>query len=492
MDVLILARVSSDDSGIERSVDEQIHECEAWAAREGWRVVHTIRELGSASMYSQRKNRDEWDEALNWIRSGRVNALITWEMSRATRELETYAELRKACMQHNVRWGYGGTLFDLSDRNDRFRTGLDALLAEDEVSRTSERIRRAVAANVAAGKPNGKNTWGYQRIYDSQTKALLSIVPDPETGPLVQEIFRRYLEGEPVNAIARDLTRRGVPPRRPKRTTDTVRTWESTAIKQILATAAYAGLRTHNGEVVGTAIWPALIEESTYYDVQRRLADPSRRRELMSWNPNSLLSGIARCGHGDCNARMRGGYNNRRYKDFTGEGRLRFRSYVCAVGSHVTMKEAWVDAIVERYVIARMSRPDCLEQLYITEGVGIERRQQLLAEINDHQDWLDQVKVRAAAERKLDLFFDQNALVQPKIAAAQQELKRLATANPVVLELASSNNVAATWADMPLHTQREVVRALADVRIVRAQRGGRSPGLMSAAKRVNVTWALDS
>lgn len=75
MDVLIFARASKDSSGIERSVDEQIDALQDWAASERWNVAHIVRELGSASRFSTSKSRNEWEEAIRWIESGKIQAI---------------------------------------------------------------------------------------------------------------------------------------------------------------------------------------------------------------------------------------------------------------------------------------------------------------------------------------------------------------------------------------------------------------------------------
>ena len=489
--VLLIARVSRDNSGEERSVDEQLDELHAWARREGWDVVHVIRELGSASRFSQRRSRDEFAEAVQWIRSGRIDAVLMWEASRITRDLGVYAELRETCVKHNVRYGYDGTLYDFTERDARFRTGIDALLAEDEVARTSERVRRAVAANVAAGRPNGKSTWGYKRLYDPESKALRDIVPDPVSGPLVQEAFRRFLAGETMHAIATDWNRRGIPPRRPKRSDRDPAAWGSSAIKDILRNPAYAALRTHHGKITGDAMWPALVQRSAFNAVQTRLDDPSRRRDPAAWAPGSLLTGTARCGEEGCHARMRMGYNNASYRSATGTQRRQYRIYVCANGSHVAIKQAWADAVVIEHVLSRMERPDFLAALHNVEDAGADRRRELMAEIADHQRWLAQVREQAEAERRLDLLFDQEAIVRPKIDAAQAELKRLASASPEVLALASAADIRRAWEELELHTQREIIRALVDVTFHRARRKG-ARGILETLARTVVTWRIEA
>src|SRR5829696_1844761 len=91
--VLIYGRVSRDPRQLGRSVDEQVVECTEWAEREGWEVVRVVRETASASRYA-RVERRFWDQVVSSITDGEIDALLTWESSRATRDLEAYAAQR--------------------------------------------------------------------------------------------------------------------------------------------------------------------------------------------------------------------------------------------------------------------------------------------------------------------------------------------------------------------------------------------------------------
>lgn len=169
MRALIYARVSSDPRGAGRSVAEQVDECRAFAEREGWTVVDEFTDNDRSASRHARRDRPAWAKTKAALASGEVDVLVTWEASRAQRDLAAYTELREICASHGVRWAYSGTVYDLADRSDRFRTGLDALVAEDEADRTRERVQRALRSNATKGRPHGKRSFGYRRIYDETT-----------------------------------------------------------------------------------------------------------------------------------------------------------------------------------------------------------------------------------------------------------------------------------------------------------------------------------
>lgn len=487
MRVAILARVSRDSSGIGRSVEEQVRDGRDWAARENWNVVDVITETGSASRFSTRTSRDQWDTAIRLVESGTIDALITWENSRATRKLDGYAQLRNACARNGVRWGYGGKLFDLSAREDRFRTGLDALLAEDEAERTSERVRRAIAANAVAGKPHGKNLYGYTRVHDATTRVLVSIVPDPASAPIVQEAARRLLHGDTLYAVAADFNDRGIPPRRPKRTAHReAEGWTPVAVKQMLNQPAYAGMRQHQGQIIGAAMWEPLIPLDEWTELQAVLNDPARRR-VTPWSVTHLLTGIAECGHGDCLGRLVASRNSSVTSENGVRTRRHYRNYRCRLSTHTSVAMKYADVIITEQAIERLSRPDFLEAASSHDAADDGTRREILAEIDGHRRWLAEVAVLAEQERDLRLLRDQKRIVEPKIEAANRRLAALMKLDSRAADLAREVDIRNAWEQLDVDARREIIGSLMQIVVHPATRRG-ARGLRQAMDRIEIRW----
>ena len=495
MRVWIFGRVSQDPRQLGRSVDEQISECQEWADREGWQVVRVVRETGSASRFG-RTRRDGWTSVLEAIENQEMDALLTWESSRATRDLTAYSELRDACVAAGVQWGYSGKLHDLSDRDARFRTGLDALLAEDEAARTSERLRRTTRHAALAGRPHGKNLYGYRRVYDPGTRLLLRIEPHPEQAPVVKEAARRILAGETMYKIAKSFNERGIEPRRTtykqhRRNLG----WTPVAIKQMLIQPAYAGLRVHRGEIAAEAIWPALVKREDWDKLQSILFDPARGR-LRNDTAVHLLSGIALCA--ECGNQMRVGLQNygrpRTVLDASGERKVqeKYHIYMCQGapgkgGFHTTIKCEFLDHIVVDAIVRRLSQPDIMQLLAANNGDNTDERASLREEIERHQTWLEKVRDRAMREQNLDLLFDQEARVKPLIETAQRRLERLLDIDQSVLQMVRSGNPRKHWDSIDLDARRRILRAVVIPRVKRAeQRGQRSEE--AVLRRISLTW----
>ena len=198
-----------------KSVDQQIDELTAIALREGVERVVRRDDGISASRYGARRTREGWREVMSRIADDTVDELWVWEISRATRDRPVWAALVSACLAHDVKISVGGKLHDPHDPDDGFMLDLGAALAVRESAMNSKRIRRDVAARAAQGLPHGKIPYGYRRIYDSRTRALIRQEPDPETAPIVQELARRTLAGEAFYALTIELTPAAYPAPKP-------------------------------------------------------------------------------------------------------------------------------------------------------------------------------------------------------------------------------------------------------------------------------------
>lgn len=491
-------RVSKDRSGKGVSPDQQAAENAAAVAAEGW-TLHSdppYRDSNrSASRYAKRE-REDFARLVADLTDGTFGAdvLILWESSRGSRRLGEWATLIDLCADEGVRI-YVTThhrLYDPRNARDRRSLGEDAVDAEYESNKTSERIKRNVRAAAAEGRVHGKNLYGYQRHYvQGISKPVLdSITEHPEQGPVVRDIFRRAEAGESFYSIAKRLNEQGVAPRRPPRSDSRKHLgWTAVAVKQLLTVPAYAGKRVHQGEVVSDAQWPALIPYDRWVALQPKISPEHRKRTAGDWTAKHLLSGIARCSV--CGSGLRVGKQNRK---LAGGERERYNTYVCSGaesadgrGFHVAMKQDTLDRFATEVVLGRLERPDFLAAMGSADDRSDDERQALLDEIAGHRAYLDTVRDQAAELQRFDLVLDQEARIQPKIDAAQARLEQLAGADPAVLALAASGAVREAWQGMDVAARRRVIRALVQP-AVRPLGRGAWRGPESDVARVEWRW----
>ncbi|QZY52247.1 recombinase family protein [Leucobacter tenebrionis] len=523
-------RVSRDDKKTGKSPDQQHHENVAAFAREGFELhpSEPYRDVDrSASRYA-RGEREDFERLVSDLETGRFGAdvLAIWESSRGSRRVSEWSRLIELCEETGVKiWvTTHGRLYDPANARDRRSLHEDAVDAEYESDKTSERIRRNVRDAAKEGKPHGKNLYGYRRVYDPQTRELVRVEEHPDQAPVVKEAARRVMAGESFHGIAKDFNARGIAPRRPKRKEHREHSgWDGSAVKQMLSMPAYAGKRQHRGEVVSDAVWPALIEHEQWLKLQAVMSPPERKRPEAYREFKHLLSGLAFCDV--CGAPLKVGKQNaggrkmvpvldedgnavmgsdgkpemqvamkqrltrdlRPMFDENGEpvmvvDRPHYPTYLCAgnsgrqvpgekAGFHVAIKQESLDLIVEELLLARLERPDFLASIGDRGDSTEQERRDLLAEIDSHREWLEQVRERAEQERNLDLLFDQQARVEPKIAEAQRRLEQLAEVDPWVLGLVREGSIREAWAEMELLSKRRLIAAVLAPRVKRGVRG---------------------
>lgn len=431
MDAVIYTRVSRDTRGERVSVQSQERECRAVCARNGWpvREVYCDNSIG-ASRFSA--DRPEWKRLKDDLRRGEV--LVVWESSRAQRDLEEFITLRNLCAEKDVRLSYQGRVLDLSEGDDRFQGGLDALLAERESEYIRKRVLRGKLDAAESGKPPCKPPWGYRRTGVGEWEL------DPIEAPRVREAVERLLAGETQYTVHEWLKSTGFAPSTP------------TTLRRALLNPALAGLRQHQGTVVGKAAWSALITEKQHEQLKAR---NSRMRVLYGRNspqgpePKYLLSGIAKCGV--CGEGLR-----HRAK----EGRKPY--YTCYMG-HVSRLVDMLDQAVERAIFKRLSGVDPSEyESTESDDAGV------LAEIDELERQLVQWEEEAIAGRVSPAVFGRaEKSLNDRIACLRAKIEA-----PSEFELDPS-----LWPEMSMVERRQVVRALFTVVVPKLPRRMRAvPG----------------
>ncbi|WP_157681368.1 recombinase family protein [Mycobacterium sp. JS623] len=279
LNAVIYTRVS-DDRNEGRSVEDQERECRAECERQKWPVRKVFSDNNlSASRYG--KARPEWERLKKNLRTGDV--LVMWEASRASRDLEEFVRLRNQCAELSVPLSYSGRVMDLTLGDDRFVGGLDALIAERESEQIRVRTLRGKRAGAKAGRPAGRVPWGYRVASPGVWE------PDPAEAPRIRECVERILAGESHNAVYKWLqtTEGYVPP-------------SLTVMCRSLRKPSLAGIRVHQGEVVGKGNWTPIITEQQHTRLVARMERVRKAHNGRNANPGPepkhLLSLIARCG----------------------------------------------------------------------------------------------------------------------------------------------------------------------------------------------------
>ena len=451
MRAIVYTRVSSDQSGHGRSVESQEAECRAVCARYDWPVAEVLCDNDIGASRHTGKARPQYQRLAEILKPGDV--LVTWEASRAQRDLEQYVKLRRLCAELGVLWSYGGKLYDLSNGDDRFGTGLDALLAEKEAE-------GGVWGRCGAG--GRAPPYGYRRQIDPLTGKTTGWAVDEQTGPIVAEVIKRVLAGESLWSIVRDLKARGVPAPQVQR--NAAKEWKPQRLRVTISSPTYAGLRSHQGQVMRDehnqpvrGHWEPMISVEDHERLMAILRDPARRTTThRGREPRHLLTGIARCGV--CLDVMR----------WHGPKSLPTPRYLCAGASCVGRRADAVDALVESTLIKRLSRRDAAKLFART--VGSEQARKAAARADTLRIRLASfVEAAATGEITAATLAAIEHKLLPAIEAAEAAAK-LRVPSPLVAKLAG-RDAHVTWEQFSVKDRRTVVASLLSVTINRSTVG---------------------
>lgn len=427
----------------DKSVSDQETIGRQWAADQR-AVVHDVYcdNSKSASRFATLA-REHYERLVQDITAGRVRIVWFWALNRSQRRLGVYADLRDLCRARGVLWVVAGRIYDLNDRGDRLSSAFTAILDEELPDQISENVRRGLASNAINGKPHAHEPYGYRRIYEMKKVVGQEIREDQAA--IIRDVAKRFLRGETLSGIAEYLNRTGVPAPQGGR-------WQPVQVRRLIDKPLYAGKRVHRGVVVADAIWPAILDEKTFYACQTKLAAQS----ALFTRDNAvkhLLSGIATCSVCKEPSRVS-----------TGNGHP---FYICAKRCSALRVE-WLDEYIQDLLLLRLGQPDALE--WLAEPARDDAASDAETDLKTLKERLEQLYDDAAHGRVSATYGGQvEARLLPQIEEATKRAKVLRV-SPVLRD-AARPDIAKVWPSYLLPRRREIIRALLEIQIVPVGRG---------------------
>ena len=444
----VYARISSDREGDGLGVARQIEDCERLADRKGWRVVERYVD-DDVSAWSG-KRRPEYARSLADLEAGAINGLLVYDLDRLHRqpsELEAFIDLCQRLRLTNVASVSGE--IDLTTSEGQFQARILGAVAKKESDDKSRRIRRKHLEIAASGGVSG----GGSRPYGYEPDKLRL---RPAEAAVVAECAERFLAGEPIRTIVRDLNERGIP-------SASGGTWSPQSLRRMLGSARISGQRAHHGEIVATAEWPEIISAEDGAKIRALLANPERRTNKAA--RRYLLGGLLTCGH--CGERLVS-------RPRTGGQ----RRYACAkgVGFSGCGKTYIVADEVERFVTeAVLHRLDSRELQRSIEGrqkrapeatrwwQEAEAAQQQLEELAEAYGGREISMGEWKAARKP---------IEQRLTAARKQLAKVTHGGLLNSYAGHGERLRADWDALDLSQQHAIVASVLDcVRVGPARRG---------------------
>lgn len=420
----------------------------------------------SASRHAK-KDRPEWAELLEHIRSGNCEMLSLWEVSRSARDMAPGVELLDLCRDRQVLirvFGEDAQTFRPWIQRDRETLLRELMKAESEVSTTRSRSTAGTADAATQGRPAGPLLDGYRREYGAPSEDSRSIsggrrreirqVINEERAAIYRAAAEGALAGVPLNFMARVLNAWGVP------TASGRGEWTGHGLGRALLNPGLQGHRILRAQVVARNAWPAVIDEETAARLHRLLTTPGRRSHGDS-SLKYMLSGALLCGA--CRRPMQG--DNWR-------GKLRYecrRSGCCKVTGNMDRLDEAISAIVT----ARLSQPNAWAAFapVVNSGEAARVRAELAA-LELRMKELEEVAATPGA-MPLTLVAATSRELTAGIEQAQKRLRALET--PPALRGYDPLDLAERWdtGRYSVGEKRAVVMALAEPVLSPVGRGGR-------------------
>ncbi|HKS99815.1 MAG TPA: recombinase family protein [Rugosimonospora sp.] len=478
-------RASQDKKEQGKSVTDQGKLNKAELVRYAWSDAGSFTDNDrSASRYAT-KDRPDFERLIEGIRAGRFDVLVIWEISRKERDLAVYVKIRDMCTSVGLFfWLVGGVLYDLRDKNDRMMLGFQAVQAEWMADTIRDNVLRGIVGAAEAGRPHGKVTYGYRRIYHQRTRALERQEPDTELrtataqdgtaceysrAGVVRDIIAKVGKGVPLSQIESQLNAQGIP-------SPEGATWRRGIIRKIAMNPAYIGKRVFRGEIVGDGIWPALVDPDAYWQCVRLLEDPSRTT-TRAGRAVHLLSYIVHCGV--CGGPASSQVVNRR----SWSGRM----YSCLRRRCAAVNADVLDEYVQRVVVAWLALPETGRMLDQLSG-GDEQVTRARAEAARLRAELEEYKKLAEiGEIKATDYARFSRGLEAQIA--EQEALAAEAGIPPVLRGMVGPHAMISWAALgdEVARKREIIRLVADIKLRQAGKGTRQA---FGAHRLDWQWRL--
>ncbi|MET7775376.1 recombinase family protein [Streptomyces mirabilis] len=429
------------------------------AERLGWKVARVIPEDDTSAF--KRRNiklpdgttvlrtvRPGFRAVLEGLASGEFDGLIADDLDRVARDPRDLEDLIDVVESRRPRIPVESVTGSLRLNNDADVTMARVMVtvANKSSRDTARRVARKHEELAAEGKPGGGGFRGYgftregHQVIEDEAKILREIGArvlgdwdgwtDKQRAAIDPEV------GESLYSITADFERRNVP-------TSTGVPWSPRSVGSVVSKASVAGLRSHKGEVVGEAVWDAIIPAERWERICERLAMRAGDADLtlQRW-----LNGVLRCSL--CEHLLTGSHGN-------GGPRYWCDRKTGGCGK-IAVKASFVEDEVETQVLALLGKPRVLEQLRTVANTEV--TDEARAELAEDEA---QLKEMAGAYARREVTFAEYKEARGIIEKRIKESRALLVSRaPRVLRKLLAGDVKAGWKALAPVDMREVILAL--------------------------------
>ncbi len=253
MTAVIYARYSS-DSQREASIEGQLRDCKDYAEKNGITVVGTYIDRAYSA---KTDDRPDFQRMIKDSAKKIFDVVLVWKLDRFARNRFDAVNYKYQLEKNGVH---------LVSAMEPISQGPEGIMVESMLIGMAEYYSAELALKVARGERENalqcKYNGGVVPLGFTIGKEDRLYHIDPETAPIVQEIFTRYADGEPAEKIAASLNERGL-------RTRTGKPFVKNSFFQIFRNRRYIGEYRYKDIVTPGGI-PAIIDQDLFDRVQQR------------------------------------------------------------------------------------------------------------------------------------------------------------------------------------------------------------------------------
>ena len=339
---VIYARYSSDNQRDE-SIDGQIRECKAFAEKNDIQIICTYIDR---ALSAKTDNRPDFQKMIKDSSRREFDCIIVWKLDRFARNRYDSAHYKNILKKNNVR---------VISATEAISQGAEGILLESVLEgmaeyysvELSEKINRGLTENALKCKYNGGTlALGYKT--DKEQNYHI----DPETAPIVEEIFKLYKNGMCQRDIANTLNNKGL-------RNQLGRKFNINNISRILTNRRYIGEYIYSGTVIPDGI-PAIISKELFLNVQEIIEKNKRAPAMHKAEDEYILTTKLYCGK--CMSFMVGESGRSGTKK-------RYTYYKCvSAKKHKTcdkkaVKKDWIEKVVIHQIMETLMNDNLMNDL---------------------------------------------------------------------------------------------------------------------------------
>ena len=347
---VIYARYSSDNQR-EESIEGQLRECKAFAAKNGIEIIETYIDR---ALSAKTDNRPDFQRMIKDSASKRFEVILVWKLDRFARDKYDSAHYKRMLRNNGVR---------VVSATEAISDGPEGILLESLLEGMAQyyseelavKVLRGLTENALKCKHNGGNVpVGF--VIDSEQHYQI----DPVTAPLVLKAFTDYANGKNMREVCDMLNLAGMRTCRGGK-------MDGNSVARMLHNRKYIGEYKYRDVTVPNGI-PAIVPEELFERVQEKLKQTKKSAAHFKADEEYLLTTKLFCGKCRCYMAGESGHSH------TGDVH---RYYKCvSVKNHRgcdkrSVRKEWIEDVVIDQIKKILWDDELIERL---ADMGVERQ----------------------------------------------------------------------------------------------------------------------